>query len=282
MSVDRRHFLKSGALLSGAVGLGMVPRLAGATGATGPLAARDIPRASAPLRILILGGTGFIGPAQVEYALARGHTVTLFNRGRTNPGLFPSVEKLQGDRNAPDGYASLKGNREWDVVIDNPTTYPHWVRGAADALAGRTKHYIFVSTISVFSDRPGLIVGPGDLSDRFSYWPVRINRGGEILAPGTPDDPTQYVDARDLGEWMIRLAEQRTIGTFNATGPSTPTTMAELLYGIKAVTTSNARFTWVNADFLQAQQVAGWSEMPVWLPPRGRTAVLKAWHAQAG
>lgn len=327
MTVDRRRFLKTGALLGGALGVGGFPALAGANPAS---TLREIPdgarqRRAAPLRILILGGTGFIGPAQVEYAMARGHTVTLFNRGRTNPTLFPNVEKLVGDRNAPDGYDALKGNRQWDVVIDNPTTFPRWVRGAADALVGRTQHYMYVSTISVFRDyssvgidedgplheagdpeatqmtgqgpasygalkvrsemdarerfganttvvRPGLIVGPGDLSDRFSYWPVRIEKGGEVLAPGTPDDPTQYVDARDLGEWMIRLAEEKRYGTFNATGPSTPTTMAEMLYGIKAVTTSDATFTWVNADFLQANQVAGWSEMPVWLPPRGATA----------
>ncbi len=321
MTVDRRQFLKASALFGGALGLGITPRLAhGLTDS--PLFTPDgVRRSAAPLRILILGGTGFIGPAQVEYAIARGHTVTLFNRGRTNPGLFPNVEKLVGDRNAPDGYAALAGNREWDVVIDNPTTLPRWVRGAADALAKRTKHYIYVSTISVYRDysqpgmaengplheagdpaaermgqgntgygplkvrseldaqerfgpnvtivRPGLIVGPGDLSDRFSYWPVRIEKGGEVLAPGTPNDPTQYVDARDLGEWMIRLAENRTFGVFNATGPKSPTTMAELLYGIKAVTTSDARFTWVDADFLQAQQVAAWSEMPVWAPPRG-------------
>jgi 2'-hydroxyisoflavone reductase len=329
MSVDRRDFLKASALLGGAAGLGLTPSVARALASHrehGAIdEARRVGRASAPLRILILGGTGFIGPAQVEYAIARGHTVTLFNRGRTNPQLFPNVEKLQGDRNAPDGYKALMGSRQWDVVIDNPTTFPRWVRGAADALASRTKHYMFVSTISVFSDnsivdmdengplhppgdpdatqmtpqgptsygalkvrsemdarerfgsnvtivRPGLIVGPGDLSDRFSYWPVRIEKGGEVLAPGTPDDPAQYVDARDLGEWMIRLAEDRVFGTFNATGPRSPTTIAQMLYGIKAVTSSDARFTWVDADFLQAQQVAPWSEMPVWVPPRGRTA----------
>jgi len=319
MSVDRRGFLKAGALFGSAVGLGVTPAFA----AVRPLVAPSSGR-RAPLRILILGGTGFIGPAQVEYAIARGHTVTLFNRGVTNPGLFPTVEKLVGDRNARDGYAALGGAREWDVVIDNPTTLPRWVNGAADALARKTRHYLFVSTISVFRDysrpgidedgplhppgdplaervgqgntaygplkvrceliarerfgaqativRPGLIVGPGDLSDRFSYWPVRIERGGEILAPGTPDDPTQYVDARDLAQWMIRLAEQRVLGTFNATGPATPTTMAQMLYGIKAVTTSDARFTWVDTDFLEQQQVRGWSEMPVWMPPRGATA----------
>jgi len=324
MSLDRREFLKTGAVLGGAVGLGLpfAPRALAAQAVTARAA---IERAEAPLRILILGGTRFLGPALVDYAMARGHTITLFNRGRSNPGLFPTAEKLLGDRDAADGYAALGGSRTWDVVIDVPTTLPRWVTGAADALASKTNHYMFVSTISVFRDysqpgidengplhtpgdplarsmgqtpetqygplkvrsemiaqerfganltivRPGLIVGPGDLSDRFSYWPVRIEKGGEVLAPGTPDDPTQYVDVRDLGEWMIRLAEQRVFGTFNATGPAQPTTMAEMLYGIKAVTTTGARFTWVDADFLTQQQVRGWSDMPVWMPPRGGTA----------
>lgn len=338
MTLDRRRFLATGALLGGAVGMGVSPRsLFGGDGVRAPLAVGEVGRSRAPLKILILGGTGLIGPAQVEYALARGHTVTLFNRGKTNTDLFPGVEKLVGDRSRADGYAALRGNREWDVVIDNPTTLPQWVAHAADALVGRTKHFMFVSTISVFRDysqvgidedgplhppgnmaatargtgadgygplkvrsemvarerfgenvtvvRPGLIVGPGDLSDRFSYWPVRIDEGGEILAPGTPDDPTQYVDARDLSQWMIRLAEERVMGTFNATGPSTPASMAQLLYGIKAVTSNDARFVWADADFLEAQQVRGWTELPVWLPPRGSTAGFmridcsKAWAA---
>ncbi|MCC7055259.1 MAG: NAD-dependent epimerase/dehydratase family protein [Gemmatimonadaceae bacterium] len=271
------------------------------------------------MRILILGGTGFIGPYQVQYAIDRGHSVTLFNRGVTNAGLFPGVPRLVGDRNLPDGHKALEGG-EWDVVIDNPTANPKWVRDAGRALKGRTKHYLFVSTISVFAElatpideggtllppadidapydaklygqnkvrseiearaqfgsavtivRPGLIVGPGDLSDRFSYWPVRIDRGGEVLAPGTPNDPVQYVDARDLSEWIVRLAESRVLGTFNATGPRTPTTIAEMLHGIKAVTTSGAQFTWVPAAFLAANQVRAWSDMPVWVPPEGRTA----------
>jgi 2'-hydroxyisoflavone reductase len=324
MSLDRRDFLKTGAVLGGAAGLGL-PFASRAFAAQAVTARAAVERAEAPLRILILGGTRFLGPALVDYAMARGHTITLFNRGRSNPGLFPTAEKLLGDRDAADGYAALGGSRTWDVVIDVPTTLPRWVTGAADALAAKTQHYMFVSTISVFRDysqpgidengplhtpgdplarsmgqtpetqygplkvrsemiaqerfganltivRPGLIVGPGDLSDRFSYWPVRVEKGGEVLAPGTPDDPTQYVDVRDLGEWMIRLAEQRVFGTFNATGPAQPTTMAEMLYGIKAVTTTGARFTWVDADFLTQQQVRGWSDMPVWMPPRGGTA----------
>lgn len=315
MPVSRRSFLASSATIGGALTLGL-PSLAHAFE---PHDAAPTVRSKAPLRILILGGTGFIGPNQVQYALDRGHSVTLFNRGVTNSTLFPNVPRLVGDRNLPDGHKALERG-EWDVVIDNPTSNPKWVRDAGKALRGRTKHYIFVSTISVFSDnsapidengpllppadieaafdakiygqnkvrseieartqfgdnvtivRPGLIVGPGDLSDRFSYWPVRIDRGGEVLAPGTPNDPVQYVDARDLSEWMIRLAETRTLGIFNATGPKSPTTIAEMLYGIKAVTTSDARFTWVPAEFLGANQVRAWSDMPVWVPPVGRTA----------
>ncbi len=337
MSSDRRTFLKSSALLGGAMGLGSFPSMLQGMSASG-IAARRLSRpeagtsAIAPLRILILGGTGFIGPNQVRYALERGHKVTLFNRGKTNADLFPGVPRLVGDRNLPDGHKALSSG-EWDVVIDNPTANPKWVRDAGIALKGRTKHYMFISTISVFSDnskpvdengplnvpsdidapfdaskygsnkvrsemeaktqfgenvtivRPGLIVGPGDLSDRFSYWPVRIDKGGEILSPGGPDDPVQYVDASDLSQWIIRLAESRTMGIFNATGPKTPHTIAEMLYGIKAVTTSNARFTWVPAEFLAEQQVRPWSEMPVWMPSTGRTAGFmrvncqKAWDA---
>ena len=323
MSLDRRTFLKSSALLGGALGVGAFPSLARGLTSDGVDVRAYRPDGGTPnaasLRILILGGTGFIGPYQVKYAVERGHKITLFNRGKTNADLFPDIPRLIGDRNLPDGHKALSTG-EWDVVIDNPTANPKWVRDAGKALKGRTNHYIFVSTISVFSDsskpvdengplntpsdieatfdpskygsnkvrseqeattqfgnnvtivRPGLIVGPGDLSDRFSYWPVRIDRGGEILAPGTPDDPTQYVDAQDLSSWIVRLAENRTMGTFNATGPKTPTTMAEMLYGIKAVTTSDAKFTWVPADFLAEKAVRPWSEMPVWMPAQGRTA----------
>jgi len=322
MTVDRREFIKSAALLGGAMSVGL-PSLSQALTAHGvrPWAYRpetgDVQ--PQPLRILILGGTGFIGPYQVQYALDRKHSVTLFNRGKTNSTLFPKVPRLIGDRNLPDGHDALRKG-SWDVVIDNPTANPTWVRGAGEALKGRVGHYMFVSTISVFSDnskpldengplnapsdidapfnaqtygrnkvrceseaknqfgdnvtivRPGLIVGPGDLSDRFSYWPVRIDKGGEILAPGTPNDPVQYVDAQDLCQWIVRLAESRTMGIFNATGPKTPTTIAEMLYGIKAVTTSNATFTWVPAEFLAQKQVRAWSDMPVWVPPMGPTA----------
>lgn len=315
MPVSRRTFVTSSAGIGGALTFGLPSMLRALDSQRARATAHD----TAPLRILILGGTGFIGPYQVQYALDRGHNVTLFNRGVTNASLFPNVPRLVGDRNLPDGHKALESG-EWDVVIDNPTANPKWVRDAGKALRGRTKHYLFVSTISVFADvsspidetgallpaadidaaydpalygrnkvrseveaqtqfgdnvtivRPGLIVGPGDLSDRFSYWPVRIDRGGEVLAPGTPNDPVQYVDARDLSEFIVRLAESKTLGIFNATGPKAPTTIAEMLYGIKAVTTSGARFTWIPADFLGANQVRAWSDMPVWVPPAGRTA----------
>lgn len=303
MATNRRDFLK-------------VSALAGTSLAFGGLEVA----AASPLRILILGGTGFIGPHQVQYALDRGHKVTLFNRGKTNADLFPTVERLVGDRNAPDGYAALAG-RTWDVVIDNPAQLPRWVREAGAALRDRTQAYVFVSTLSVFAERreigmkedgplhppgdpeattvgnqygplkvrcemearaafgdralivrPGLIVGPGDLTDRFSYWPVRIERGGEVLAPGTPDDPVAFIDARDMSEFMIRLCEQRAHGTYNCVGPRPGLTIAGMLHGIQAVTHSDARYTWVDADFLLERKLRPYADLPVWMPPRGASA----------
>jgi len=324
MTANRRDFLRTSALAGGALGLGLRSPLDAHAQPGSPVTndagrERQVRRAPRPLRILILGGTGFIGPHQVRYAQERGHTITLFNRGRTNPSLFPNVEKLQGDRATGD-YASLKG-REWDVVIDNPTTIPRWVRQAADAVKGRAKHFVFISTISTYAAndvpdadetaplatttetesedarrlygplkalsegeakkafgerttiiRPGLIVGPGDLSDRFTYWPVRLERGGEVLAPGTPSDPTQIIDARDLSEFVIHCCESETMGTFNVTGPSATLTIAEMLGGIRATLANDAHLTFVDADFLAEQKVRAWSDMPVWIPPRGETA----------
>jgi len=287
-----------------------------AAAVTRPAIASPAPK---PLRILILGGTGFTGPHQVRYAMERGHKVTVFNRGKTNPGVLPDgVEHLEGDRNGK--LDALKG-RTWDAVIDVPSTLPRWVRDAAQLLKDSAGQYVFISSISVYKDnskaddesgetltledptvetingetygglkalaereaerafpgrativRPGLIVGPGDNSDRFTYWPARIARGGEVLAPGNPTDPVQFIDARDLAEWIIRLVEKKAFGTFNATGPEHPLTMAEMLYGIKAVTTAGAQFTWVPASFLEEQKVAPWMEMPVWIPPAGDMA----------
>ena len=273
----------------------------------------------APLRILILGGTGFTGPYQVRYALSRGHKVTTFNRGKSHPGELPNeVEQLIGDRNGQ--LDALKG-RTWDVVIDNPTTLPVWVRDAAQILKGNVDRYVFTSTISVYQDsktgpdenaplqvyegaaayketlesmkangfklygplkvlsekeaekwfpgktliiRPGLIVGPRDESDRFTYWPVRINRGGEVLAPGKPQDPVQYIDGRDLAEWTIRMAENGETGIYNATGPGRPIGIGEMLDGIKTPLKSNAKFNWADEKFLTDQKVQAWSDMPVW------------------
>lgn len=298
---------------------------AAAATATAALPA-EVLKAASPLRILILGGTGFIGPHQVRYAVSRGHKVTVFNRGKTNPGSVPAgVEHLEGDR---DGKLDALKGREWDAVIDNPSTLPRWVRDAATLLRDSAGQYLFISTISVYAShskpdmdesdatavlenptvetvtgetygglkalaekeaekafpgrvtvvRPGLIVGPGDNTDRFTYWPVRIARGGEVLAPGAPTDRVQFIDARDLAELTIRLVEQKVFGTFNATGPAHPLTMAEMLYGIKAVTTAGAQFTWVPASFLDAQKVTPWGDMPVWIPPSGEMAGF-AWRS---
>ena len=318
MATNRRDFLRTTAAIGGALGIGIVPPIAEAMAA--PRAAQPpVRRAPKPLRILILGGTGFIGPHQVRYARQRGHTVTLFNRGRTNPGLFPDVPKLEGDR-AVGNYESLKG-KQWDVVIDNPTTLPRWVRQAAEVLTGQVGQYVFISTISTYASndtpgadetaalattsepesedarrfygplkalaekeaekafpgkttviRPGLIVGPGDLSDRFTYWPVRMMRGGEVLAPGNPTDPVQIIDARDLAEFTVRVCEDGTTGIYNVTGPRATLTISEMLGGIRAQMSNDVHLTWVDADFLATQRVSPWSDMPVWIPARGATA----------
>jgi 2'-hydroxyisoflavone reductase len=279
------------------------------------------------LRILILGGTGFIGPHQVRYALERGHEVTIFNRGR-QPEVWPGhVEELLGDRNTGD-LKALEG-REWDVCIDNPTTLPFWVRDAGKALKGKVKHYIFISTISVYAAndkpadetaalapyagkdamaetgetvrassgalygplkalseaearrqfgeaattiiRPGLIVGPGDDTDRFSYWPVRLSQGGEILAPGDGSDPVQFIDARDLAEWIVRMAESGTPGVFNGTGPARPLLMRDFLKGVAAGVHAEPKLTWVSTKFLEDHKVHAWSDQPVWIPGQGET-----------
>jgi nucleoside-diphosphate-sugar epimerase len=272
-----------------------------------------------PMRILILGGTGFSGPYQVRYALSRGHKVTTFNRGKTHPGELPNdVEQLIGDRNGK--LDALRG-RQWDVVIDNPTTLPAWVRDAAQILKGNVERYVFISTISVYGEvktgpdetaptekyegadpyketleamkasgyktygplkalseketekwfpgktliiRPGLIVGPRDETDRFTYWPVRIDRGGEVLAPGSAENAVQFIDARDLAEWTIRMVENRETGIYNATGPAKPLGIGGMLDEIKNALKSDGKFTWVNEEFLTEQKVQPWSDMPVW------------------
>jgi 2'-hydroxyisoflavone reductase len=314
MATDRRTFIKS------------VAAAGGALGARSLWTPEPVVRAAAPLNILILGGTGFTGPEQVDYALARGHRVTLFNRNVTRPGMFKGKvhEELIGDLNTD---TSALAGKSFDVVIDNPTTFPAWVRNVGKQLKGRVKHYIFISTTSTYADqsiiglneespvqkmpasldpytinpqdassqygalkvraeeevrntypdawtviRPCLIVGPLDRTDRFTWWPARIDKGGEVLAPDKPEDPCQFIDSRDLAEWTIRVAEARLLGTYNAIGPAHPMTIAEMLYGVKAVTTAGAQFVWVPWDFLRTQKVRGWRDMTVWQPPVGNTA----------
>jgi 2'-hydroxyisoflavone reductase len=308
--MHRRDFFISAALAASAMAL---PALA------------DTRPPLKPIRLLILGGTGFIGPHQVRYALARGHHVTIFNRGRQKE-LWPGpVEELLGDRNSD--LKALTG-RDWDVCIDNPTSLPVWVRDAASVLKGHIGQYVFISTISVYaaSDkpadetaplvtyhgadpmdetikslsanqqlygplkalsekeaqgqygearttiiRPSLILGPGDETDRFTYWPVRLLRGGEILAPGDGSDPVQFIDVRDLAEWTIRVAEQRATGVFNATGPASPLTMHQMLAGIAEGIKVDPKLVWAPTDFLKANNVSAWRDMPVWIPGQGRT-----------
>lgn len=266
------------------------------------------------MKILILGGTQFLGRHLTESALKAGHEVTLFNRGKTNPGLFKNVEYLKGDREAGD-LEALKG-RTWDAVIDTSGYVPRVVRQSAELLADAVAHYTFVSTISVYSDttlynldesgpvgvledetreditgetygalkvlcekaaeaampgrvlhaRSGLIVGPHDPTDRFTYWPVRVAQGGEILAPGGANMRTQFIDARDEADWMLRMAAARKGGVYNLTGPDYTLTMSKLLDTCKTVTGSNATFTWVPDEFLLEHEVGPFSELPLWIP----------------
>jgi 2'-hydroxyisoflavone reductase len=270
--------------------------------------------------ILMLGGTGFLGPQTVEAAIRRGHQVTLFNRGKTRPGLFPNLEKLHGDREKDD-LKALEG-RKWDAVVDTSANVPRWVKKASAVLGSNIEQYIYISSISVYSDtskpgmdetapvatiddptiekidartygalkalsekaaeaampgkvavvRPGLIVGPEDPSDRFTYWPWRVSQGGEVLAPGSPDDPIQLIDVRDLGEFLVRLIEAKTTGVFNALGPERTLTMGQTLEACKAASGSDATFTWADAAFLEKQGVQAWSDMPVWVPSTGESA----------
>jgi 2'-hydroxyisoflavone reductase len=322
MNPTRRQFLHASAAAAAGLTLGGSP-LHGSPASPLSQGSGPLPVASQPrrrIRLLILGGTGFIGPHQVRYAVERGHEVTIFNRGRSAPGVFPGVEEVIGDR-AVNDYASLRG-RTWDAVIDNSAsaaTAPQWVREAAAVLKDNVGQYLFISTRSVFRDlsrvpatvneplltpettpnwqqgqpytyglakalaegealqafgdrttivRPGLIIGPGDNTDRFTYWPVRIERGGEILAPGDPhNDRVQIIDVRDLCDWSVRLCEQQTFGTFMGVGPANGRSMAELLYGIAAVVDTPLNWTWVPLAFLQEQRIRPYSDMPVWRPP---------------
>ena len=292
------------------------------------------------MELLVLGGTSFAGRHVVERALAAGHSVTLFNRGKTNPDLFPAARTLRGDRQTGD-YETLKGAGPFDAVVDVCAYVPRAVREAVAALGptGIAGPYVLISSVSAYAEppavdadgelaragparpagftedaplaalpagvdpasedvtgetygplkvlteeaakallpagvmiiRPGLIVGPHDPTDRFTYWPVRLARGGEILAPGDGSDPVQFIDARDLAEWTIRLAEQRTIGVFNAGGPAHPITMHQMLAEIAQGLHVDPKIVWAPTPFLKENKVSAWSDMPVWIPGQGET-----------
>jgi 2'-hydroxyisoflavone reductase len=261
------------------------------------------------MKLLLLGGTNFLGPQLVQAALARGHELTLFNRGQRNPGLFPQLEQIHGDRNQD--LAKLSG-REWDAVIDTSGYVSSIVRKSAQALAKSVGQYVFISTISVYADqgqqgideqtavarlsaevedaenmesygarkalceraveekmagralivRPGLIVGPGDQTDRFTYWPWRVARGGEMLAPGDPKQQTQFIDVRDLAVWIIGMVEKRAMGVYNATGPDYRLSFGEFLESCRNVTESDARFVWVSDAFQEEQGI----DFPLYAP----------------
>ncbi len=265
------------------------------------------------MELLIIGGTRFLGRALVDEARAAGHTLTLFNRGRSNPALYPDVEQLHGDRDG--GLAALAGRR-WDAVIDTCGYVPRVVRAAADFLAPVVDHYTFISTMSVYAEplaegtdetapvgtipdesveeitggsygplkalceraateamdgralhvRSGLIVGPHDASDRFSYWPARVARGGEMLAPVSPDYGVQFIDVRDLAAWTLRATAARLTGAYNVTGPERPLPIGRLLDAARDLTGSDAHFTWVSDQFLIAHDVGPYVELPLWVP----------------
>jgi 2'-hydroxyisoflavone reductase len=265
------------------------------------------------MKILILGGTKFLGRHLVDAALRRRHEVTLFNRGLTDPNLFPDLETILGDRGQD--IEKLSG-REWDAVVDVAGYVPRIVRMSAQALEKGIKRYVFISSISVYADfkkagmdesypvgkledgsveeitgetygplkalcektvqevygdralliRPGLIVGPHDPTDRFTYWPMRVKRGGDMLAPGKPQTPIQIIDVRDLAEFIVKLIEDGASGVYNATGPDHELFMGEFLDACKLVSGSVAAFHWTSEEFLKEHDVQPWSDMPVWIP----------------
>ena len=311
MPHTRRNFLAASAAAAGAAALKPAAAFAGSAALPADAALLPTPPdpAPRPLNILILGGTGFIGPHQVRYAMYRGHNVTIFNRGRTAPDLFPGVEALIGDR---DGQLGALEGRTWDAVIDNSGYVPRHVRDSVALLRDNVGRYLFTSTGSVYdfdqdelSEDSGLlpiedpesedvnryygplkilcenavtdgfrergtvlrlhvVAGPGDTTDRFTYWPVRIDHGGEIIAPGSQNTPVQYIDVRDLAEFMILCLERDIGGTYNTAGPALdPTSMAEFLYGVRAITSTPLSFTWIDEDFLAERE----ARFQLWYPP---------------
>lgn len=325
MRTPRRKFLQYSLTAASLLALG-----------PGALAGPDKKKSTAAskkkLKILVLGGTGFLGPAFVNAAQARGHTLTLFNRGKTRPGLFPNLEKLQGDRDPKKGTGlkALEG-RKWDAVLDTSGYYPRMVKASAELLAPNVQQYVYISSISVYANndvpnedesgptakledptveemgknyanfgglkklceeaaeaafpdraalvRPGYIVGPEDGSDRFTYWPVRYAKGGEMLAPGSPEDPIQIIDVRDLAEWLVKVMEDNLTGAYNATGPEKPWTMGGVLAACKeAAGKTDTKLVWVPSEFLAKNGEDGEGDIPIWAPPIGKT---KGFHLRS-
>lgn len=304
MTSSRRTFIKAG--------------IAGGVASTLPITAvagkkhKDFK----PKSILILGGTGFIGPHMVGEALRRGHSVTLFNRGRTNNELFPDLETIQGDRN--NGLDGLKG-RKWDAVIDNSGYVPRHVQDSARLLAKNTDHYLYISTVAVYADfsiandessalatiadesieevngetygplkalcekraaseidadqltiiRPTYIAGPGDHTDRFSYWPIRVRKGGAMIWPGKPGDAIQIVDVRDLANFTIDCLDHSTMGTYNAVNAPGSYTMGQLLEDSQAITATSVDPVWIGEEFAYEQDLIGGRSLPIWHPKTG-------------
>jgi len=281
----------------------------------------------APKRILILGGTGFLGPATIEIAQAHGHHVTMFNRGKTRPDLFPGVEKLHGDRDPKkgEGLKALEGGK-WDAVIDNSGYYPRMVGASAALVAPHAKQYLYISSISAYKEpnpengnedaplatladpsveemgkeyqnygglkalceqaaqkampghatiiRPGYIVGPDDPTGRFTYWPVRFDKGGELAVPGAPSDPVEIIDVRDLAAWLVHLVEQGTTGVFNACGPDKRLAWGSLVADFQKAGNPNAKPIWIPAEFMAKQEGI---EFPIWAPYLGETKGFHTW-----
>lgn len=266
------------------------------------------------MRLLVLGGTAFVGRMIADYALSQGHDVTLFNRGKTNPDSFPNAEHLTGDR---DGDLKTLEGHTWDVVIDTCGYLPRIVELSASLLKDAVKHYTFISTISVYKDlestvgidedsplgtmedetneeitgetygplkalcenmvrkyfpdnhlivRPGLIVGPWDYTYRFSYWLQRTEEGGEMLAPGDPEQPMQVIDARDLAKFTVDMAVAGEVGNYLATGPADPLPLKTILETARKITQADTKFTWVDERFLIENEIAPWVELPLWIP----------------
>ena len=318
MTSSRRDFIKAGVVGAAAAATGFP-----ATGSAGEHKQQQ----QKTLDILILGGTGFIGPHMVREALRRGHSVTLFNRGRTNNAMFPDLETIRGDRD--NGLDGLEG-RKWDAVVDNSGYVPRHVQDSARLLAPKCDRYLYISTVAVYADfsqaidensalaqiedetieevtwqtygplkalcekraaaeigadkltilRPTYICGPGDHTDRFSYWPLRTRKGGEMLWPGTPQDFIQIVDVRDLATFTLDCLDRNISGTYNMVNPPREYTMGRLLEDCQAVTAASVDASWVPEDFLKANGLNPGAQIPIW-GGSGRSAGVSTERALA-